>query len=121
MPSHQSRCRHQTGSDPNSVNPSSRGAIPVVILGSDSFDVTEIDATTLAFGPAGAPLVHRNGPHLEDVNSDGFFDLVAHFATQETGIAAGDEEACVTGELLDGQSIAGCDYVLTVPITAQFR
>jgi hypothetical protein len=98
---------------PNSINPYSRGVIPVAILGSDTFDVADVDVTTLAFGPGGAAIAHLNG-HLQDVNSDGIMDLMLHFRTQDSGITCGDESATLTGETLDGQPIEGTDSIQTV-------
>lgn len=85
----------------------------------EDFDATTVDPETVRFGPGGASVDTRGGGKLKaaskDVDHDGDLDLVMHFRTQETGISAGDEEACLTGETFGGQAIWGCDSVRTVP------
>ena len=108
------------GSYPNSINPSSKGLIPVAILGSDTFDVTAVDWTTLEFGTDSSSPVHGlNDPavlaeHTVDVDDDGDNDLVLHFRGSETGIACGDIEAALTGKTHAGDFISASDAVNTV-------
>jgi hypothetical protein len=101
-------------SDPNSINPFSRGVIPVAILTTEDFDALTVDADSVLFGPAEAEKRHKRA-HVEDVDGDGDLDLLLHFRTRDTGIAPGDTEACVTGQTYDGVPIMGCDSVRTVP------
>jgi hypothetical protein len=107
------------GSDPNAVNPTARGILPVAILGSDALDVAVIDPTTLAFGPGEAAPLHSSGGHAEDVDGDGYTDWVSHYRIEEVAVATGDTELCLTGETLDGIPIEGCDAIVTVPYVGE--
>jgi hypothetical protein len=105
------------GSATNTINPKSKGVVPVALLGSDGFDVGKVDVTTLQFGPSGAPPAHdltrpgvRSG-HMEDVNGDGHMDLMCHFRQQDTGLDSSFTEACLTGSLDGVASFTACDSV----------
>jgi len=86
------------------------GLVPVAILGSDTFDVLDVDYANVEFGTGGAIPIHMG---LEDVNDDGFIDLVLLYIQKETGIAKGDVEACLSGDTLEDQPFIGCDTVKT--------
>jgi hypothetical protein len=101
------------------IKPHAGGILPVAILGSDTFDVADVDVTTLAFGPGDATPVHSSGGHAEDVNGDGLIDLVSHYRTEEVAVAVGDTELCVTGTTLDGIPFEGCDAIVTVPYVGE--
>jgi len=108
------------GSFPNSINlKKAKGVIPVAILGSDVFDVMEVDVTTLRFGATGTEQVPAHDiavrPHsLEDVNGDGFMDLISHYVSGGTGILSGDTEAFISGKTFDGINFMGSDSVRTL-------
>jgi hypothetical protein len=90
----------------------------VAILGNESFAVMDLDVTTLRFGPAEAVCIHDltdewiYNEHLEDVNLDGYMDLMTHFLAEDTGITCDDETATLTGNLMmDDRPFEGGDSV----------
>ena len=116
---------------PNPLNVKSQGVLPVAILGTGKFDVNDIDPASVklegiscakwAIEDVATPYEHIGIPDCLDcgtAGSDGIFDLVLHFDTQEIILALGDIEdgACIaltlTGNLLDGTPIEGKDLVL---------
>lgn len=109
------------GSDPNAVNPKSRGVIPVAILHTNDFDPTQrVDVSTLRFGVpdvvdtgGGARPAHTGG-HIEDVDKDGDDDLVLHFPTQNTGFSSNDNVGKLVGKTKDGTPLFATDRIKSV-------
>ena len=101
------------GNATNPINPNSNGVIPVAILGTESFEISDVDVTTLIFaqGYTFGP-VHEG--HIEDVNGDGLDDLLLHFRTQESNIQDTDTTACIQGFTVNVIKIVGCDDIKIV-------
>jgi len=74
------------------------------------FDALDVDETTLAFGPAGAPIRHVDD-HAKDADQDGDLDMLVHFYAQETGLTCDDTTATLTGMTFGAQAITGTDVV----------
>jgi len=92
------------------INALSKGRTPVALLGSAEFDVLSVDPSTIMAGDVSP--VHFGGP--EDVNADGFLDLVVHFRTQDlndSGLLIDGEDLTISGETMEGASFAGSDLV----------
>jgi hypothetical protein len=104
------------GSDPNSINLNSKGKIPVAVLSSDIFDAATIDPATVSL--AGAPvIIKRNGSpmaSLEDVNIDGYLDLVLHYDMTSLLLEHSDTEADLEGLTYDGRKVKGTDSIRIV-------
>jgi hypothetical protein len=116
---------------PNALHVESKHALPVAILGTDSFDVNNIDLNNVYL--EGIPPLRS---YFEDVSTpfsnggddpcfdcteegpDGELDLVLKFNKQAVVVALGEVsngdcvELTLTGQLVDDTPISGSDYVL---------
>ncbi len=101
-------------SDPNCFNNDGNGVIPVAILGSNSFDVTLVDSSTIQLEGMAVKVVGKANKLLssiEDVNGDGFNDLVVKIEDTDGVFIQGTGTATLTGNLLDGTPIEGTDTI----------
>lgn len=110
-----------------SPNPKAGGVLPVALLGSDEFDVLDIDATTLAlegvapirhaFEDVAAPTEREDPCDCRETRPDGITDLTLKFTRGEIIAAMGevsDREMKVltlTGQLRDGTPFESSDCV----------
>ncbi|HEX5041572.1 MAG TPA: hypothetical protein VFV75_01640 [Candidatus Polarisedimenticolaceae bacterium] len=99
----------------NLVDP--RGGEPVIVavFGSAALDVQEIQPESLHLG--GAPIVKDAAGvthHLEDVNGDGWLDLVVRFAPREIQLGDAERVTVLEGTTLDGRRLRGQDAIVTV-------
>jgi hypothetical protein len=107
------------GSDPNCFNSDGHGVIPVAILGSADFNVDWINQSTVQLEGLSVKVVGKKTEkllaHTEDVNGDGFDDLVVQIEDQDGAFTSGNGTAKVTGELSDGTPFEGADDICIVP------
>jgi hypothetical protein len=105
------------GSDPNCFNNDGNGVIPVAILGSADLDVTKIDASTVQLEGMAVKVVGKSSrllAHIEDVNKDGFDDLVVKIEDIDGIFSPGETTATLTGNLSDGPAFEGADSICIV-------
>jgi hypothetical protein len=101
------------GSDPARIKLGSKGSLPVAILDSMDYDVTEIDVSTLLLGDEVAPL----GSSLAQ-GVDGFPELRLKFSNETVSHTLGDlqpdqtYEIWISGAFQDGTPLLGSDSVV---------
>ncbi|MCJ7692418.1 MAG: hypothetical protein MUO22_03250 [Sedimentisphaerales bacterium] len=112
---------------PKPLSMRSKGILPVAILGTNGFDVNDIEPTSVVLnGVSAVRHCYRDAATSaepcvcpDSVGPDGFIDLVLNFPTEDilgtlgVELNDGDEfELDLTGQLIDGTPIVGSDCVL---------
>ena len=100
---------------PNPVYLSTNYTIYVAVLGSEDFDVTTLDLTTVRFGHTGTEASPVRAPVIRDINNDRFTDALYGFQTFDCGFELSDEEGWLPGSTTAGVSIKGSDSVEVAP------
>jgi len=101
-------------------------AVPLVVLGSDTLDVTLIDPASVRLGPGRAPIDPASTSDLNyNHNDDGFTDARFEFKMSDTGFFYNGvgkpcyAPAVLSGELSTGEMFAGEDLSVPTDCDAQ--
>jgi hypothetical protein len=100
----------QPKSTKNNVRLSTNNLLPVAIMGSSVYDISQVDPGSVTF--EGASPVRP--AKIKDINLDGMPDMLFKFAIQATDIECGDTEATLSGQTWDGVDVTGTDTINTV-------
>ena len=109
------------GSDDNCINNNGHGVIPVAILGRADFDITQVDPSTCSLAGQTVKAVGKADKllaHIEDINGDGFDDLVLQIEDVDGAFQVGQGEAtliCNLYEEYGSNPIEGTDSICIVP------
>lgn len=91
----------------NEVSTAEEEFLEVALLGSASFDVNNVDQSTLELDS-----VASNGKfRMEDINKDGFEDLVAEFPITDLALIEGSTELTLKGKTKDNKPFEGSDMI----------
>lgn len=86
--------------------------VKVAILGSKTFNVADVDTSSLRFGAKGnEKTLKKCKRRFKDVNRDGHKDLVCKFWLKDSGFTADSEMAYLTGYLKNRTPIQGADKI----------
>ena len=105
----------------NCVNLNDHGVIPVAVLGSDEFDVTQVDPSTCTLQGMSVKMTGKSLKtlaHIEDANYDGFIGLVLQIEDSDGNFTEGQTEATLTCNLKEafgGTPLEGTDHICIVP------
>lgn len=103
------------GSDVNQINLKAHGLLSVVVHSSELFDARSIDLETVELAGASIAVRGRRERLMvseQDVDEDGFVDLIFKFDIDDLDVdALADGEAWFTAWTLDGAKLAGFDLV----------
>ena len=118
------------GSCPNPLNPKSKGKLPVAILGTDEFDVTDIDPSTILLEgvspirwnieDVAAPVSSNDECACTEAGPDGIDDLTLKFSTQDIAAAIHDPAGgyktalTISGGFYDGTQFEASDCIIIV-------
>jgi hypothetical protein len=106
------------GSSENSYSSQRTGPISVVIFGSETLNVTQIDVSSLRLK---APVINvgrrviKRSVQYQYFDSDSHMDLVVAFHDSDSRVSIGSDRAQLSGKLIHGVSIAGSDSICIVP------
>lgn len=97
-------------------NPKARGVLPVALMGSNQFDAVAVKRESLKFGRTGLESSYlRCAKQGEDIDGDGYLDLVCHFDNQLVKFVKGDTMGYLTGIAGDGLQIRGQGDLKVIP------
>ena len=108
---------------PNPLNVKDKGVLPVAVLGTEDFDVFDIDPASIRLegvAPIRSSYEDTDDCDCKKKGPDGYIDIVLQFNTQEIVAALdsvydGDELLLtITGETHDGTLIEGTDFVIII-------
>ena len=116
------------GGCPNPINSKARGLLPAALLGTDTFDVNDIDVDSLeleGIAPILSGYEDVATPFAGDLcgcteaGPDGFIDLTLKFSNQDIvdmlqSAGTGDQKLTLSGTLLDGTPFKAQDCVFVV-------
>ncbi|KKM77705.1 hypothetical protein LCGC14_1367330 [marine sediment metagenome] len=97
----------------NTIDLRGKGLLPVAILGSETFDVRDVDPASLEF-EGGIPKQRGKSGKVgtfQDINKDSFPDLVVRFGLADLDLESSTKHVELAGRLMDGTEFFGMDII----------